>query len=209
MHVGEIRLFAGDFEPEEWAWCDGRMLDPKQYPDLFQKLGTTYGGDGKTTFALPDLRWRAPMHRAAGMQLGEAGSIQFDAGEARLRARVAVNYIIGLTKSRHYPDYEPMTGEVRLWATEWASRDWITCAGQLLPISRNTALFALLRDAFGGDARTTFAVPNLEGAFSIHPGKPEERGRAAGRPAEEGDAKPLLVLQYCLAMRGLFPPRWE
>jgi microcystin-dependent protein len=185
------------------------MLDPKQYPDLFQKLGTRYGGDGKSTFALPDLRGRVPMHRAAGMQLGTAGSIQFDTGSWRIRARVAVNYIIGLTRSDHYPDYEPITGEVRLWATEWAPRDWITCAGQLLPISRNTALFALLGDAFGGDARTTFAVPHLEHAFAIHPSKPAERGLASGVPAEEGNTKPLLVLQYCLAMRGIFPSRWS
>ncbi|HJQ38997.1 MAG TPA: tail fiber protein [Thermoanaerobaculia bacterium] len=210
MHVGEIRLIAGNYEPEAWAWCDGRMLDPKQYPDLFQKIGTRYGGDGKTTFAIPDLRGRAPMHRAGGMQLGTAGSIQFDAGTLeRRRARIAVNHIIGLTRSDRYPDYEPMTGEVRLWAAERTPKDWIVCRGQLLPISQNTMLFALLSNAFGGDARTTFAVPHLENAFAIHPSTPEERGRAAGVDAQEGETKPLLALQYCLAMKGLFPSRWE
>ena len=208
MHVGEIRLLAGNFEPDGWAWCDGRMLDPKQYPDLFQKIGTQYGGDGKTTFAVPHLRGRAPLHRGNGVPLGAAGSIQFDAGQARLRARVAVHSIIGLTtKAGHYPDDTPIIGEVRLWAMDRAPRDWIVCAGQLLPISRNTMLFALLGNAFGGDGRTTFAVPNLEGAFAFHPAKPEERGQASGVPAEDGSTRPLLVLQYCLAMKGLFPPR--
>lgn len=57
------------------------------------------------------------------------------------------------------------------------------------------------------DGRTTFAVPNLEGAFALHPGKPEERGQASGVSAEDGSTRPLLVLQYCLAMKGIFPPR--
>ena len=210
MHVGEIRLLAGNYEPEGWAWCDGRMLDPKQYPELFQKIGTTYGGDGKTTFAVPDLRGRAPLHRGNGVPLGAAGSFQVDAGQSRQRgrARVAVHSIIGLTtKAGHYPDDMPMTGEVRLWAMERVPREWIACAGQLLPIGRNTMLFALLGNAFGGDGRTTFAVPNLEGAFPMHPGKPEERGQASGVSAEDGSTRPLLVVQYCLAMKGLFPPR--
>jgi microcystin-dependent protein len=92
-------------------------------------------------------------------------------------------------------------------AARFAREYWIVCAGQLLPISRNTMLFALLGNAFGGDGRTTFAVPNLEGAFPIHPGKPEERGQASGVSAEDGSKRPLLVLQYCLAMKGIFPPR--
>jgi microcystin-dependent protein len=207
MHVGEIRLFAADYEPDGWAWCDGRLLDPKQHPELFQKMGTQYGGDGRTTFALPDLRGRAPLHRGNGVQLGAAGSIQFDKGQSPYHARVAVNYIIGLTQSDHYPDHEPMTGEVRLWATDFAPRNWIVCRGQVLSISGNTMLFALLREAFGGDARTTFAVPRLEGAFAIHPSRPEERGRGSGLTADEGTVRPLLALQYCMAMRGIFPPR--
>jgi microcystin-dependent protein len=134
MHVGEIRRLTCNYEPEGWAWCDGRMLDPKQYPDLFRKIGTTYGGDGKTTFAVPDLRARAPLHRGNGEPLGTAGSIQFDARQARQRARVAVHSIIGLTsQSGNYPDDTPMTGEVQLWAMERAPRDWAVCAGQLLP----------------------------------------------------------------------------
>jgi len=208
MHVGEIRLFAGNYEPEGWAWCDGCMLNPKQYPELFQKMGTKYGGDGKTTFAVPDLRGRTPLHRGNGVPLGAAGSIQFDAGQSTARARLAVHSIIGLTtEDGHYPDDMPIIGEVRLWAMERVQRDWIVCAGQLLPIGGNTTLFALLGNAFGGDGRTTFAVPNLEGAFPIHPGKPQECGKASGVSAEDGSTRPLLVLQYSLAMKGIFPPR--
>ena len=64
--VGEIRLFAGNFAPSGWALCDGELLSIAENAVLFSLLGTTYGGDGQTTFALPDLRGRLPIHRGSG-----------------------------------------------------------------------------------------------------------------------------------------------
>lgn len=64
--VGEIRLFAGNFAPRGWAFCDGQLLAVSQNDALFSLLGTIYGGDGTTTFALPDLRGRAPLHAGSG-----------------------------------------------------------------------------------------------------------------------------------------------
>ncbi|PTL84659.1 phage tail protein [Vitiosangium sp. GDMCC 1.1324] len=58
--IGEIRMFAGGFEPRGWALCDGRLMSISRHSALFSVLGTTYGGDGMTTFALPDLRERVP-----------------------------------------------------------------------------------------------------------------------------------------------------
>jgi microcystin-dependent protein len=60
--VGEIFMFAGNFAPMGWAFCDGQLLSISQNPVLFALLGTTYGGDGQATFALPDLRGRVPVH---------------------------------------------------------------------------------------------------------------------------------------------------
>jgi microcystin-dependent protein len=60
--IGEIRMFAGNFAPAGWAFCDGQMLSIAEYETLFFLIGTTYGGDGQTTFALPDLRGRIPIH---------------------------------------------------------------------------------------------------------------------------------------------------
>jgi microcystin-dependent protein len=59
-YIAEIRIFAGNFAPNGWAMCNGQILSIAQNTALFSLLGTTYGGDGKTTFALPDLRMRAP-----------------------------------------------------------------------------------------------------------------------------------------------------
>jgi microcystin-dependent protein len=64
--VAEIRMFAGNFAPKGWAFCDGQILPISQNTALFSLLGTTYGGDGKSTFALPDLQGRAPMHPGQG-----------------------------------------------------------------------------------------------------------------------------------------------
>src|SRR6188768_241944 len=76
--VAEIRIFPFNFAPRGWAWCDGQLLPLSQNTALFSLLGTTYGGDGKSNFALPDLQGRAPMHPGQGPglslhDLGETG----------------------------------------------------------------------------------------------------------------------------------------
>lgn len=65
-YVGEIRMFGGNFAPMGWMFCDGSLLAISQYDILYSLIGTTYGGDGQTTFALPDLRGRLPIHQGQG-----------------------------------------------------------------------------------------------------------------------------------------------
>lgn len=69
--VGEIRMFAGNFAPRGWAFCDGQLLAVSQNDALFSLLGSIYGGDGRTTFGLPDLRGRIPIHAGHGPGLSE------------------------------------------------------------------------------------------------------------------------------------------
>jgi len=69
--VGEIRMFGGNFAPLNWAFCDGQLLAIAQYDTLFALLGTTYGGDGQSTFALPDLRGRIPVDVGNGFVQGQ------------------------------------------------------------------------------------------------------------------------------------------
>jgi microcystin-dependent protein len=71
--LGEIRMFGGNFAPQGWATCDGQILPIAQNTALFSLLGTTYGGNGQTTFALPDLRGRLPVHIGGGLTIGQAG----------------------------------------------------------------------------------------------------------------------------------------
>jgi len=74
--VGEIRMFAGNFAPVGWSFCNGAIVPIDQNPTLFQLIGTTYGGDGQTTFALPNLQSRVPVHVGPGFALGETGGTE-------------------------------------------------------------------------------------------------------------------------------------
>ena len=85
--VGEIRMFAGNFAPRGWAFCDGQLLAISQNDALFSVIGTLYGGDGRTTFALPDLRGRVPIHAGQGpglseRPLGSKGGVETTVGVA-------------------------------------------------------------------------------------------------------------------------------
>jgi microcystin-dependent protein len=70
--VGEIRLFGGNFAPAGWAFCDGSLVPIAENETLFNLIGTTYGGDGQNTFALPDLRGRVPIHQGSGFIIGQS-----------------------------------------------------------------------------------------------------------------------------------------
>src|SRR5438045_451930 len=75
-YVGEIRMFAGNFAPAGWMFCEGQLLPISENETLFQLIGTTYGGDGQSTFALPDLRGRIPLHFGNGVTQAEAGGVE-------------------------------------------------------------------------------------------------------------------------------------
>lgn len=75
-YVGEIRIFAGNFAPDGWMFCDGQLLPISENETLFQLIGTTYGGDGESTFALPDLRGRIPLHQGNGRILAETAGTE-------------------------------------------------------------------------------------------------------------------------------------
>ncbi|HKF49541.1 MAG TPA: tail fiber protein [Terracidiphilus sp.] len=75
-YVGEVRIFAGNFAPAGWMFCEGQLLPISEYETLFNLIGTTYGGDGQNTFALPDMRGRVPMHQGNGFTLAETGGVE-------------------------------------------------------------------------------------------------------------------------------------
>src|SRR5881396_3311610 len=75
-YVGEIRIFAGNFAPAGWMFCEGQLLPISENETLFQLIGTTYGGDGQETFQLPDLRGRLPVHVGTGFALGQVAGTE-------------------------------------------------------------------------------------------------------------------------------------
>ncbi|HEV2034157.1 MAG TPA: tail fiber protein [Candidatus Dormibacteraeota bacterium] len=74
--IGEIRMFGGNFAPAGWALCNGALMAIDQNTALFQLIGTTYGGDGQTTFALPDLQSRVPVHQGPGFVIGQKAGVE-------------------------------------------------------------------------------------------------------------------------------------
>lgn len=75
-YVGEIRMFGGNFAPAGWNFCDGSLLAISNFDTLFNLIGTTYGGDGESTFAVPDLRGRAPLHTNSSFAMGQTGGTE-------------------------------------------------------------------------------------------------------------------------------------
>ncbi|HET7749363.1 MAG TPA: tail fiber protein [Terriglobales bacterium] len=74
--IGEIRMFAGNFAPVGWAFCNGALIPIAENDALFNLIGTTYGGDGQNTFALPNLQSRIPVHVGPGFALGQSGGVE-------------------------------------------------------------------------------------------------------------------------------------
>ena len=215
-YIAEVGIFAGNFAPRGWASCDGQLLPISENTALFSLIGTTYGGDGRTTMGLPDLRGRTAVHEGNGpgltpRNLGSRFGVEdvtlttnqmpshthdyllngpqttdpTGGGQPHenVQPSLALNYIIamqGIYPSRSLTldepgleltaGMEPFLGEISLFAGNFAPRGWALCDGQLLPINQNDALFSLLGTIYGGDGRTTFALPDLRGRTPIHPG---------------------------------------
>jgi microcystin-dependent protein len=75
-YIGEIRMFGGNFAPAGWAFCNGALIPISENDALFNLIGTTYGGDGQNTFALPNLQSRVPVHVGPGFALGQSGGVE-------------------------------------------------------------------------------------------------------------------------------------
>jgi microcystin-dependent protein len=196
--LGNVRIFAGNFGPGGSPLANGQLLSIAQYTALFSLLGTTYGGDGLTTFALPDLGGRTAVHAGAGpFLIGQTtGAAQSTLTQAQLPAHahslplpgpvtgttgggqpvsnmqpsLGLNYVIAMEGV--YPTGgtggQTFLGQVGLFAGTFAPGGWAFADGQLLPISQNQALFSLLGTTYGGDGQTTFALPDLGGRTVVH-----------------------------------------
>ncbi|MGZ0171721.1 MAG: tail fiber protein, partial [Planctomycetales bacterium] len=189
--LGEIKAFAGNFAPTGTAFADGSVLSISQNTALFSLLGTTYGGDGQTTFALPDLRGRAPIHAGQGIALGQVvGEDNVVLTEAQIAAHdhtlpaspdsteitgggqsvnnvqpgLGVIYIVSTAGT-----FENI-GEIKMFAGNFETAG-LFADGRLLDIAQNTALFSKLGTLYGGDGLTTFALPDLRGRAAIHAGQ--------------------------------------
>ncbi len=189
--MGVVSQFLGNFEPNGAMFADGRLLSISEYPALFSLMGTVYGGDGISTFALPDLRGRTPIGAGNGFVVGQTvGSETTFLTNANLPTEMGgggqavsnygpslvMNALISTQgifppQERDFDGEEPTLSEVFFFAgTNNVFRSAMPANGQLLSIATNQALFSLIGTAFGGDGINTFALPDLRGRAIVGDG---------------------------------------
>ena len=169
--IAEIRIFAGNFAPRSWAFCDGQLLPVSQNTALFSLIGTTYGGDGRTTTALPNLQGRAPMQPGQGpgltsRRLGQTGGVT----TVTLSEAQMPQHSHPLTASSDSADEDGTTNVTNARTAETDASDRIYGTGTA------TAMSPSALDNTGGSQ----AHNNLQ---------------------------PYLVMNYIIALQGLYPSR--
>ena len=169
--LAEIRQFGFNFAPRGWAQCDGQILPINQNQSLFSLLGTTYGGDGRTSFALPDLRGRNPLHVDPGpFNQGQKGGVE---GVALSVAEM--------------PNHTHTAQDAKLRATPG-----------LADLTDPTGNSLAMANVFSGDPPSVDMSPDSATSNTLP---------NAGSSQSHANLPPVLVVNFCIAIQGLFPSR--
>lgn len=170
--IGMVGLFGFNFEPRGWAYCGGQILSIAQNSALFALLGTTYGGNGQTTFALPDLRGRVPIGQGQGPGL-----------TPRTIGEVSGTETVTLLQSQMPAHNHPMTVSATIGTQNNPSEAFLAVATDLNEQAINVY----------GTTPNSIANPQAIGI--------------AGGTQPHQNMQPYLVMNYCIALEGIFPPR--
>jgi len=165
--IGEIRLFASWYAPRGWAFCNGQLLQISQYSALFSLLGTNYGGDGRTTFALPDLRGRVPIHAGSGPGLSSRNLGQKGGQES---VALAVAQMPAHT-------HQAVASDIPAQAVSPEGNVW------------------------GATSRTRLYSPTGS-PVNMAPGAISQTGASMAH----ANMPPFIVINYIIALQGIFPP---
>ncbi len=180
-YIGIIKMFAGNFAPRGWAFCNGQLLSIAQNTALFSILGTTYGGNGQTTFALPDLQGRVPLGTGQG-----PGLSNYTLGEMAGTESTTL-LITNLPPHNHIITVEANNSE----ATTSAPVNGSSIAATVVPVGRDR------NEAFGFNAEAPNTILNGDTAKCAPVG--------AGQPI--GNIQPYLAMNYIICLEGIFPSR--
>lgn len=166
--LGQIQAFGFNFAPRGWAKCDGQLLPISQYSALFSLLGTIYGGDGRTTFALPDLRGRSPIHYGNGP---------------------------GLTT-------RPIG--------QRSGQENVTLTTSQIPAHNHPTNIAVSTES-GEENSSNLFIANNQGGFNEESSTNQNLGGVTsgltGGTQSHNNMPPYIVLNYCIALQGIFPSR--
>ena len=186
--IGQVVMFGGNFAPRGWAYCDGQLLSINQNQALFSILGTTYGGDGRTTFALPDLRGRTPVGQGHGPGLGNRPLGQRSGTEYNI---LTANQ---LPAHSHSADITPLTFTpfVQINTNE---AEEVSPVSQYLADAESEKMYASAPTA---GAKLKGTVAGLTGAIQI---------ANQGGSQQFNNMQPWEAVHYIIALVGLFPSR--
>lgn len=199
-YPGQILPWASSVVPEGWAVCDGSELRIDQHPTLWSLLGTTFGGDGRTFFALPKLSGSSAVGTDETLPLGAHGSLPSEV-RAGAQGSLALVYLIKVADG--VPD-SPLVSEIVIAAFDFAPPGWSTCQGQILPVAQYPALFSQIGLNFGGSGNT-FALPDLGARNPVGPATDLPVG-VAGTYVDQGSLhRDYLALNYLIALEGTVP----
>jgi microcystin-dependent protein len=166
--TGALGLFAGNAPPPGWLAADGSLFPISQQIPLFQAIGATFGGNGASNFAVPDLRGRTVVGAGQGATATIALGQVVEAGPDTPVACVGCNYIVNVSGSPApnqgkggFPAMASVLAEVVAFAGASIPPDWVPAAGQEMLIAGNENLFEIIGTTFGGDGQNSFALPDL------------------------------------------------
>jgi microcystin-dependent protein len=178
--IGQIMMFAGNFAPQGWALCDGSLLSISQNTALFSILGTTYGGNGQTNFALPDLRGRVPVHQGSGPGLSSYSLGQSGGSEN-----------VTLTGNQLPSHTHGATATVTINAN--GNRADQTAPGGSVPAGGNAPQYASRPDG-----STTMNAGMASASVNVQP---------SGGSQPFSVIQPYLCVNFVIALQGIFPSR--
>lgn len=187
-YIGAMILFAGNFAPRGWAFCEGQLLSIAQNTALFSILGTTYGGDGRTTFALPDMRGRGPISPGTG-----PGLPTYRLGSRSGQASHVINQL-ELPSHTHQQAAGSITGTIKIGAN--------TEAG-----TSSEAADQTFGDAAAGGIYNNQAADEFLGAPVTQNLVPAVQFGLTGGTQEHNNMQPYTAIPYIIALQGIFPSR--
>jgi microcystin-dependent protein len=183
-YTGEVRLFAGNYTPDGWVACLGQKLPINGTTQLlFNRIGITFGGDGLSTFALPDATNSIAVDPGNGFVFPAWGT----APGPVATAAVPLTTIISLGDE----EQEGWLGEVKTFAFNFPPAGWLTCDGSSLAISEFGGLFEVIGTKYGGDGVVNFSLPDLRGTAATG-------GGAGTVEATTVPAVGYLVMNFCI-----------